>query len=223
MSTPANPASAPISVAIVEDDTGIRQRLAAMIERSGDCAGAGEYANGENAVAGLPLQPARVVLVDINLPGMNGVECVRQLAARLPDTLFIMLTVHEDADTIFEAIQAGATGYLLKPVRKDELLPAIRDVVAGGSPMTSSIARKVIQSFQRQPAAPLAGEEFESLSERERTVLELFARGFLYKEIAKQLGISLWTVSTYVHRIYEKLHVTSRAQAMAKLKKHPLR
>ena len=145
---------------------------------------------------------------------------------RLPDVLFMMLTVHEDADTIFEALKAGASGYLLKPVRKDELARAIRDVVAGGSPITSSIARKVVMAFQRLPAATPAAapaaardSDLHALSERELAVLEMLAQGFIYKEIAEKLGISLWTVSTYVQRTYKKLHVTGRAEALAKLRR----
>lgn len=206
-----------ITVAIVEDDAGVRQRLVAILERSSDFTCVGDYANGENAVAELPRRPAHVVLVDINLPGINGVECVRQLSAHMPDAQFIMLTVHQDTDTIFEALKAGASGYLLKPGRKDELLQAVRDVMAGGSPMTSSIARKIVQSFQRVPASP-PPDELHVLSGRERAVLDLLAQGYLYKEIGDQLGISLWTVSTYVHRIYQKLHVTGRIEALAKLR-----
>jgi DNA-binding NarL/FixJ family response regulator len=160
------------------------------------------------------------MLVDVNLPGADGVECVRLLAARLPEVLFMMLTVHEDADTIFEALKAGASGYLLKPVRKEELVQAIRDLVAGGSPITSSIARKVVLSFHRQPVTQ-ADDEMNSLSVREIAVLEMLAQGLIYKEIAEKLGISLWTVSTYVQRTYKKLHVTGRAEALAKFRKEP--
>ena len=211
----------PITVAIVEDDAGVRQRLVTLLERASDYVCVGDYANGENAVAGLPQRPARVVLVDINLPGISGVECVRQLATRMPDAHFIMLTVHQDTDTIFEALKAGASGYLLKPGRKEELLQAVRDVVAGGAPMTSSIARKVVQSFQHPPPEP--PDELHVLSGRERAVLDLLAQGYFYKEIGEQLGISLWTVSTYVHRIYQKLHVTGRIEALAKLRRDPPR
>ncbi len=215
---PAKKTTAPITVAIVEDDAGVRQRIATILQLSAPCSCIAEYANAENALIGVPLQPPQVVLVDVNLPGIDGVECVRQLAARLPKVLFMMLTVHEDADTIFEALKAGASGYLLKPVRKEELVQAIRDVVAGGSPITSSIARKVVLSFHRQPATP-ADEEMKSLSERELAVLEMLAQGLIYKEIAEKLGISLWTVSTYVQRTYKKLHVTGRAEALAKFSK----
>lgn len=202
-----------ITVAIVEDDARVRGQLATIVTQMPQCVCVGEYANAENAVAGLPKNPAQVVLMDINLPGMNGVECVRQVKTVLPKTQTIMLTVHQDTETIFEALAVGASGYLLKPVRKEELAQAIRDVVAGGSPMTSSIARKVVQSFQRLPPT-LTG--LELLSERERAVLDLLAQGYLYKEIGNQLDISLWTVSTYIHRIYQKLHVNSRSEALAK-------
>jgi DNA-binding NarL/FixJ family response regulator len=202
-----------ITVAIVEDDAQVRRQLAAIVARAPQCVCVGEYANGENALAGLPQCPSRVVLMDINLPGINGVECVRQVKALLPATQTIMLTVHQDTETIFQALSVGASGYLLKPISKDELIQAIRDVVAGGSPMTSSIARKVVQSFQRLPPA---ADGLELLSERERAVLDLLSQGYLYKEIGQQLDISLWTVSTYIHRIYQKLHVNSRSDALAK-------
>ena len=213
--------SDPIPVAVVEDDSGVRQRIATILQQSGICTCVGEYANGESALLGLPNNPPQVVLVDVNLPGIDGVDCVRRLAVLLPNVLFMMLTVHEDADTIFEALKAGASGYLLKPVRKDELVLAIRDVVDGGSPITSSIARKVVMSFHRPPeAAPVTVREndLHALSERELAVLEMLAQGLIYKEIADKLGISLWTVSTYVQRTYKKLHVTGRAEALAKLR-----
>jgi DNA-binding NarL/FixJ family response regulator len=201
-----------ITVAIVEDDGQLRRQFAAIVNQLPECRCVGEYANGENAVEGLMLRPACVVLMDINLPGMNGVECVRQVYARLPDTYVIMLTVHQDTDTIFEALSVGASGYLLKPVRKDDLIGAIRDVVSGSSPMSGTIARKVVQSFQRLP--PVAG--VEALTERERAVLELLAKGYVYKEIGTHLGISHFTVSSFVQRIYQKLHVNTRADALAK-------
>jgi DNA-binding NarL/FixJ family response regulator len=202
-----------ITVAIVEDDREVREQFAAIIDWMPECRCIGQYANGENAVEGLALNPARVVLMDINLPGMNGVECVRQIAVRSPGTYVIMLTVHQDTDTIFEALSVGASGYLLKPVRKEDLVNAILDVVAGGSPMTSNIARKVVQSFRRQPAA---ADGLETLTEREREVLDLLAQGYIYKEIGAKLEISHFTVSSFVQRIYQKLHVNSRADVVAK-------
>jgi DNA-binding NarL/FixJ family response regulator len=153
--------------------------------------------------------------MDIKLPGMNGVECVRQLKPLLPQTQFVMHTVYEDSNHIFNALQSGATGYLLKQAAHDELLAAIKYVHAGGSPMTSYIARRVAQCFPNTPAQSETDDN-QSLSPREREVLEMLARGFLYKEIAEALSISIRTVDTYIRRIYEKLHVRSRAQAVAK-------
>jgi DNA-binding NarL/FixJ family response regulator len=152
--------------------------------------------------------------MDINLPGLNGVECVRQLKAKMPKTQFVMITVYEDPDRVFKALAAGATGYLLKETPREELLAALRDVQRGGSPMSSGIARKVVQCFQK---APPAGPEadLQKLSAREQEVLELVARGYLLKEICESLKLSQHTVDTYLRRIYEKLHVHSRAQAVA--------
>ena len=158
--------------------------------------------------------------MDINLPGLNGIEGVRRLKPLLPATQFVILTVYEDADHIFDALAAGASGYLLKQTPRLELLESLKDVHSGGSPMTSNIARKVVQAFQRQEAgAANAGGErasSENLSPREREVLELLARGYLYKEIAGSLHISMPTVNSHIRRIYEKLHVRSRSQAIAK-------
>ena len=151
--------------------------------------------------------------MDINLPGMSGVEAVKRLKPLLPETQFVMLTVYEDADHIYNALAAGATGYLLKQTPRAELLGAVEDVHRGGSPMTSNIARKVVQSFRQASAR---AHQDEQLSPREQEVLELLARGYLYKEIADRLNISVPTVNTYVRRMYEKLHVRSRAQAVAK-------
>jgi DNA-binding NarL/FixJ family response regulator len=151
--------------------------------------------------------------MDINLPDGNGVECVRQLKEICPRTQVLMLTVYEDTEMIFKALRAGASGYLLKQTPIDELLAALRDINRGGSPMNSHIARKVVESFQETCAA---SQEVESLSAREQEVLELVAQGCLFKEIAEKLGVSFGTIHTYSRRIYEKLHVRSRAQAVAK-------
>ncbi len=154
--------------------------------------------------------------MDINLPGMNGVECVRQLKQLMPSLQVMMLTVYEDTENIFNALAAGATGYMLKRTSRDELLEAIREVHRGGSPMTTPIARKVVQSFQRAaPATPAT----EALSPREQEVLDCLAQGFLYKEIAEKLSISYETVHTYIRRIYEKLQVRTRTEAVAKFLK----
>ncbi|MBI1841302.1 MAG: response regulator transcription factor [Verrucomicrobia bacterium] len=203
-----------IPVSIVEDDTPSRQILAGWINRTTEFVCVGEHSSAEGAIAKLPPEAPHVVLMDINLPSMSGIECIRRLKPVLIKAQFVVLTVYEDADHIFEALAAGATGYLLKRTPRGELLQALREVHAGGSPMTSNIARKVVQSFQH-PAHP-PSPEAEGLSPREREVLNFLARGYLYKEIAEALGISLPTVNTYVRRIYEKLHVRSRSQAVAR-------
>lgn len=200
-------------MSIVEDDAPARHILAGWMRRAEGFRCGSEHGTAESALAHLPQERPDVVLVDINLPGLSGIECVRRLKPLLPQTQFVMLTVYEDADHIFNALAGGATGYLLKQTPRAELLAAVKDVQAGGSPMTSNIARKVVQSFQR--AGP-GVDESASLSPREREVLELLARGFLYKEISASLGISVPTVNTYIRRIYEKLQVRSRAQAVAK-------
>jgi len=201
-----------IAVSIVEDDEPARQLLAGWINRAKGFHCVGEHGTAESALEGLCKEKPEVVLMDINLPGLSGIECVRQLKPRLPDTQFVMLTVYEDADHIFNALSAGASGYLLKRASREGLLTALRDVHAGGSPMTSSIARKIVQSFRQAPSGAPAPPD---LSQREQEVLGLLARGYACKEIADPLGISVTTVSTYVRRIYEKLHVHSRAQAVA--------
>jgi len=207
-------------VSIVEDDAQARQILADWIRRADGFHCVSEHGCAESALATLPAEKPEVVLMDINLPGLNGIECVRRLKPLLPGTQFLMLTVYEDADHIFNALMVGATGYLLKQTPRNELLAALKQVHSGGSPMTSNIARKVVQSFQRQTQA--ADAETVELSPREAEVLELLARGYLYKEIAEALAISLPTVNTYIRRIYEKLHVRSRAQAVAKYAHIPL-
>jgi DNA-binding NarL/FixJ family response regulator len=201
-----------IAVSIVEDDLQTRKIFANWINSAPGFRLAGDWGDAEKAVEALPAKKPNVVLMDINLPGMSGVDAVKRLKPLLPDTQFVMLTVYEDADHIYNALAAGATGYLLKQTPRAELLGAVEDVHRGGSPMTSNIARKVVQSFKQ--TAPLSGTE--QLSHREQEVLELLARGFLYKEIAEHLNISVPTVNTYVRRMYEKLHVRSRAQAVAK-------
>jgi DNA-binding NarL/FixJ family response regulator len=202
-----------IAVSIVEDDSQSREILSDWLRHAPGFRCVGQYGNAESALLKLPAEKPGVVLMDINLPGMSGIECVRQLKPQLPNTQFVMLTVYEDTDHIFDALAVGASGYLLKQTPRDELLTAIKDVHVGGSPMTSNIARKVVQSFQR--AAPQADESV-NLSPREKEVLESLACGYLYKEIADKLGITVATVVTYIRRIYEKLHVRSRAQAVAK-------
>jgi DNA-binding NarL/FixJ family response regulator len=205
-------------VSIVEDDASIRQILTGWINRAEGFRCLSVHDSAESALAKLPGEKPRIVLVDINLPGQSGIECVRRLKPVMPDTQFVMLTVYEDTAHIFDALKAGASGYLLKRTPRDELIAALQQVQAGGSPMTSYIARKVVQSFYQAPAERA---ETEGLSPREREVLELLARGYFYKEITEALGISMSTVNTHVRRVYEKLHVHSRAQAVAKLSDIP--
>jgi len=202
----------PIKVSIVEDSRGTRQSLAELLGSSSALRCVGAHRDAEHALQKIPAEQPDVVLMDINLPGMSGVDAVKRLKPLLPETQFVMLTVYEDADHIYNALAAGATGYLLKQTPRAELLGAVEEVHRGGSPMTSNIARKVVQSFKQ--TAALGNQE--SLSPREQEVLELLARGYLYKEIAERLNISVPTVNTYVRRMYEKLHVRSRAQAVAK-------
>jgi DNA-binding NarL/FixJ family response regulator len=203
----------PITVSIVEDNEQVRGTLARVIGRAEGFRCVSHYGTAEAALEGLPKDGPEVVLMDINLPGMNGVECVRQLKPRLPAIQVLMLTVYEDTDTIFNALAAGASGYLLKRTKSAELLEAIREVHRGGSPMTTHIARKVIQSFQKTGPST---QPTENLSEREQEVLDCLSHGFLYKEIADKLGISYETVHTYIRRIYEKLQVRTRTEAVAK-------
>jgi len=202
-----------ITVSIVEDNEQLRGTLARVVARAEGFQCLSHYPSAEAALEALPQDAPQVVLMDINLPGMNGVECVRQLKPKLPSMHVIMLTVYEDTENIFNALAAGAMGYMLKRTPRDELLEAIRDVVKGGSPMTAHIARKVVQSFQR-PAPATAPTE--NLSQREQEVLDCLSQGFLYKEIADKLGISYETVHTYIRRIYEKLQVRTRTEAVAK-------
>jgi DNA-binding NarL/FixJ family response regulator len=203
----------PITVACVEDDVRIRRTLAMTLDRAADCLCVGQYGSGEEAVAAIPALQPRVIIMDVNLPGINGIECVRQLVAKGVKSHILMLTVHKDSDAIFDALAAGAVGYLVKPVPAEQLLAAVRDVYGGGAPMTSSIARKLVQVFRgRTPTSPPTGD----LTPREQEILTLLSQGFMYKEIAAELNTSYATVRTHIEHIYEKLHVNSRSLAVAK-------
>jgi DNA-binding NarL/FixJ family response regulator len=206
------PSRKAIRVVVVEDDAAVRKILCGWIEHVPEFRCLADFGDAESALVKVPAHAPDVALVDINLPGISGIECVRRLKPLLPETQFVMLTVYEDADHIFDALAAGATGYLLKRTPRDSLITALREVDAGGSPMSSNIARKVVQSLQ-QPRPK--NKSWEGLSPREGEVLDLLAQGHMYKEIADSIGISMPTVNTYIRRIYEKLHVHSRAQAVA--------
>ena len=201
-----------ITVSIVEDDLEARKVFSRWVSRAAGFRLLGDWGDAESAVKLLPANKPDVVLMDINLPGMSGVEAVRRLKPVLPATQFVMLTVYEDANHIYNALAAGATGYLLKQTSREELLSALQDAHLGGSPITSNIARKVVQFFRQNPA-PAAPDG--ALSPREQEVLELVTQGYRYKEIADKLNISVPTVNTYIRRTYEKLHASSRGQAVA--------
>ena len=203
----------PIKVAIVDDDDGIRTSLATLIRRAPALRLVGDYADAEAALKDLPHRPPDVVLMDINLPGMNGVECVRQLKSSLPKVQFLMLTVYEDNDSLFNSLKAGASGYLLKRTASARLLEAIHDVHDGGSPMTPQLARRVVQYFSRPVEG---GSPLSRLTPGERDFLDQLAKGYAYKEIADRMSISIDTVRSYVRTVYEKLHVHSRTEAVVK-------
>jgi DNA-binding NarL/FixJ family response regulator len=202
-----------ICISIVEDNTALRNAIKDWLMSDKRFQIVSEHGTAEDAIEKLPGKAADVVLSDINLPGLSGIECVRQLKTQMPNTQFLMLTVYDDTESIFQALSAGATGYLVKRASRSELLTAIVDIHRGESPMSSGIARKIVKSFQR--IAPAAAPT-DNLTPRERQVLELLAKGHLYKEIADQLHLSVPTVNCYIRSIYEKLQVHSRSQAVAK-------
>lgn len=203
----------PVRVAIVEDDSALRAMLVGWLKEAEGIEVVSHFESAEKAISAIVQLRPDVVLMDINLPGLNGIDCVYRLKPQVPATQFLMLTVYEDVQRIFQALTAGATGYLLKRASREELLDAIDEVHKGGSPMTCNIARKVVQSFSQ---AASSAPESAQLSSREQQVLHLMARGYLSKEIADSLEVSKPTVNTYIRRIYEKLQVHSRAQAVAK-------
>ena len=202
-----------ISVSVVDDEKRLCESIASFLNRSPGFRCVSIYGSAEAALQHLPADRPDVVLMDINMAGMNGIECVRRLKALAPEIQIVMLTVYDDTEQIFKALAAGATGYLLKRHEPEELLQAIRVVQDGGSPMSNSIARKVVASFQ---TAHQAGDKKNLLSAREQAVLDCLAQGLAYKQIGDQLGISINTIRTHLRHIYEKLHVQSRTEAVAK-------
>jgi len=202
-----------IKVAIIEDDDWIRENLAAQIRETNGFSCVGSYRTGEEGIDRLPGVGPDVVLMDINLPKMNGIECVRQLKTLIPSAQILMLTVYEDSERIFNSLLAGASGYLLKRTPQSEILEAIAEVYRGNSPMTGHIARKVVQYFNQRGHADT---ELDKLSRREREVLDHLAQGVPYKEIADVLSLSIDTIRIHIKGIYSKLHVHSRGEAVAK-------
>ena len=213
MSDTGNSPGKPIRIAVVEDDKMVREVLEILLSGSPGFSCVAAYGNGEDALTGLPEVSPDVVLMDINLPGINGIECIIRLKELGLPMLFIMLTIFEDADAIFQSLSAGASGYLLKQTPPAKLLEAIQDVYQGGSPMSREIARKVIQSFQH-PAANYVTENI--LTKREEEILTCLVKGLLYKEIASLLFIGVETVRTHIRHIYEKLQVRTRSEAIVK-------
>ncbi|MGN6552604.1 MAG: response regulator transcription factor [Verrucomicrobiota bacterium] len=206
-----------INVSIVEDDAKLRETLQRYLTAQPGFRCASTYPNAEAALAELPKVQPHVVLMDINLPGMSGIDCVARLRATMPALKVIMLTVFEESDQVFRALSAGAFGYLVKSIRPAKILEAVREVHGGGSPMSGNIARKVVQTFHAQAATKVAARpETDALSAREMEVLQALSKGHTYKQIAADLGISLGTVRTYIQRIYEKLHVHSHTEAVMK-------
>jgi DNA-binding NarL/FixJ family response regulator len=202
-----------ITVGIVEDDPELRAVFSTLVAGSDGMRLVGSYPSGEDALTALPAHPPDAVLMDINLPGMNGIECTRRLRQMAPAIHVVMLTTFDDSDRVFESLKAGAAGYVLKRAPREEILNALREVCDGGAPMSGAIARKVVQYFRHNQAAP----EVSSLTAREHAVLGALSQGQQYKEIADSLSISINTVRKYIRNIYEKLHVNTRAEAVRKL------
>jgi DNA-binding NarL/FixJ family response regulator len=218
-----------ITVAIVDDEPVVRMGLEGLLKRSPGFSCGGVYADAESAMTGLPSRPPNVLLMDIQLPGLDGISAIRTLRGRLPDTEIIMLTALEDHDRIFASFAAGASGYLLKHTAPNKILEAIREVSGGGSPMSAPIARRLVKFFGNEkvsmpsaPSAPSAAhvgssDAGEALTAREREVLDLMAEGLLYKEAADRLGLSVDTIRAHLRNIYKKLRVRNRTEAILKL------
>jgi DNA-binding NarL/FixJ family response regulator len=204
--------STKIKVAIVEDDREMREGLESIVQSHLSLECIATYDSAEKALEHISSNIPDIVLMDIHLPGISGIECIKQLKPALPLTQFMMCTVYEDSESVFDSLCAGATGYLLKNSPPGKITDAILDLYHGGSPMSSTIARKVIKAFQPAQQSP----DVENLTKREREMLDLLAKGYRYKEIADLLSISFETVRTHIHNIYEKLHVQSRTEALNK-------
>ncbi|MEP6675171.1 MAG: response regulator transcription factor [Ferruginibacter sp.] len=205
-----------ITVSIVEDIAEVRESIEKLIQQSEDFLLAGSYSNAEQAEQALPDHTPDIVIMDINLPGRNGIDCIKNLKEKCKGSQFIMFTIFEDDQKVFDALEAGACGYLLKKTPKEKILEALKELHEGGSPMSTQIARKVIQVFQKNKSM---SEEAAPLTKKEKEILELLAKGYLYKEIAEKTSISANTVKQHIHNIYEKLHVQNRTEAINKVYK----
>lgn len=202
-----------IAVSIVEDIKDVRESLQRMMESAPGFLFLSSYSNAEDALKNLPEINPDIVLMDINLPGMSGIDCIKKIKAISPQLQFMMFTIYEDSEQVFDALAAGAAGYLLKKTPKEKILEALQDLYEGGSPMSAHIARKVVSYFQK--GKTISNVESQ-LSHREKEVLELLSNGFLYKEIGERLNIATGTVRQHIHKIYEKLHVQNRTEAVNK-------
>lgn len=201
----------PLRVSIVEDDATIRRTLTALFQFEEGIELFTVHSTAEDALLRINEVCPDVMVMDIDLPGASGIDCVRQMSQRCGSTQFLMYTVHDDDHRVFEALKAGANGYILKSATPDEIISAVHELHAGGSPMSAHVARRVVQQLR-----PRGGQEDVSaeLSQRERQVLELLAEGLLYKEIGERLGIAVGTIKQHIHRIYDKMHVQNRTEAV---------
>ncbi len=205
-----------ITVSIVEDIAEVRESIERLLKSSPQFLLVAAYSNAELAEAELPNHAPDIVIMDINLPGKTGIECINAVKEKCPGSQFIMFTIFEDDQKVFDALEAGASGYLLKKTPKEKILESLKELYDGGSPMSTQIARKVIQVFQK---SKVMNEEAASLTKKEKEILELLSKGFLYKEIAEKTFITPNTVKQHIHNIYEKLHVQNRTEAINKVYK----
>jgi DNA-binding NarL/FixJ family response regulator len=203
-----------VTISIVEDLDEVREALQRMINQSEMFCFVEGFNNAEQAEKNIPQQQPDIVIMDINLPGISGIECISRIKEKCPDTQFMMFTIYEDDEKVFEALKAGAHGYLLKNTPKEKLLNALEELYNGGSPMSTNIARKVIEAFEKKDKP---SQELNVLTNKEKQVLELLAKGFLYKEIGNQLHLTRNTIKQHIHHIYEKLHVQNRTEAINKV------
>lgn len=201
-------------MSVVEDMDEVRQKIKRIIDESEEFICLSTYSNAEKALEELPRLSPDIVLMDINLPGMSGIECIKEVKKKCPQIQFMMFTIYENSEQVYEALAAGANGYLLKQTPPEEILRALKELYEGGAPMSTHIARKVVSFFQKENKNN--PEHSADLSKREKQVLELLSKGFLYKEISDQLFISTGTVRQHIHKIYEKLHVQNRTEAINK-------
>jgi DNA-binding NarL/FixJ family response regulator len=202
-----------ISLAIVEDLDEVREGLQQFISLNKEFKVLDTFKTGEEAIYELPILKPDIVIMDINLPGVNGIDCIKEVKKKIPNTQFMMFTVYENDEKVFEALKAGASGYLLKNTSLLQMVEALKELYNGGSPMSANIARKLVTVFREQERK---FDDMETLSHRENEILQLLSKGLLYKEIAEQLSISVSTVRQHIHKIYEKLHVQNRTEAINK-------